>query len=95
MLGDLGNLGGKVRFPEVGTYTLTASAVDALGREYSGNKPCPPLAVRAKGGAISLPSRRTVQTTSLLPRFSQVSFTSSAVSVWLISLVETLRPTTG
>jgi len=35
MLGDLGNLGGKVRFPEVGTYTLTASAVDALGREYS------------------------------------------------------------
>ena len=33
MLGDLGNLGGKVRFPEVGTYTLTASAVDALGRE--------------------------------------------------------------
>ena len=35
MLGDLGNLGGKVRFPEVGTYTLTASAVDALDREYS------------------------------------------------------------
>ena len=35
MLGDLGNLGGKVRFPEVGTYTLTASAVDTLGREYS------------------------------------------------------------
>ena len=35
MLGDLGNLGGKVRFPEVGTYTLTASAVDALSREYS------------------------------------------------------------
>ncbi len=35
MLGDLGNLGGKVRFPEVGTYTLTASAVDVLGREYS------------------------------------------------------------
>ena len=35
MLGDLGNLGGKVRFPEVGTYALTASAVDALGREYS------------------------------------------------------------
>lgn len=35
MLGDLGNLGGKVRFPEVGTYTLTASAMDALGREYS------------------------------------------------------------
>ena len=35
MLGDLGNLGGKVRFPEVGTYTLTASAVDALGQEYS------------------------------------------------------------
>ena len=35
MLGDLGNRGGKVRFPEVGTYTLTASAVDALGREYS------------------------------------------------------------
>ena len=35
MLGDLGNLGGKVRFPAVGTYTLTASAVDALGREYS------------------------------------------------------------
>lgn len=35
MLGDLGNLGGKVRFPAVGTYTLTASAVDALDREYS------------------------------------------------------------
>ena len=35
MLGDLGNLGGKVRFPEVGTYTLTATAMDALGREYS------------------------------------------------------------
>ena len=35
MLGDLGNLGGKVRFPAVGTYTLTASAMDALGREYS------------------------------------------------------------
>lgn len=35
MLGDLGNLGGKVRFPEAGTYTLTASAVDAVGREYS------------------------------------------------------------
>lgn len=35
MLGDLGNRGGKVRFPEVGTYALTASAVDALGREYS------------------------------------------------------------
>ena len=35
MLGDLGNLGGKVRFPVVGTYTLTASAVDALDREYS------------------------------------------------------------
>ncbi|WP_300447420.1 S-layer homology domain-containing protein [uncultured Oscillibacter sp.] len=35
MLGDLGNLGGKARFPAVGTYTLTASAVDALGRSYS------------------------------------------------------------
>lgn len=35
MLGNLGNQGGKVRFPEAGTYTLTASAVDALGREYS------------------------------------------------------------
>ena len=35
MLGDLGNLGGKVRFPAVGTYTLTASSMDALGREYS------------------------------------------------------------
>ena len=35
MLGDLGNQGGKVRFPETGTYTLTASAKDDLGREYS------------------------------------------------------------
>lgn len=34
MLGDLGNMGGKVRFPEVGTYTLTASAKDDLDREY-------------------------------------------------------------
>ena len=32
MLGDLGNLGGKVRFPEAGIYTLAASATDALGR---------------------------------------------------------------
>lgn len=35
MLGDLGNTGGNVRFPTTGTYTLTASAADALGREYS------------------------------------------------------------
>ena len=27
MLGDLGNLGGKVRFPEVGTYTRPVASV--------------------------------------------------------------------
>lgn len=35
ILGDLGDQGGKVRFPEPGVYTLTASAADALGRSYS------------------------------------------------------------
>ena len=35
MLGDLGNRGGTVRFPAPGTYALTASIADDLGREYS------------------------------------------------------------
>lgn len=35
VFGSLGDKGGSIRFTDVGDYTLTASATDEIGREYS------------------------------------------------------------
>ena len=35
VFGSLNNKGGNIRFTDVGSYMLTATAEDELGREYS------------------------------------------------------------